>query len=58
MTRELAEHITILAAPIYAAFIAKASVPLIETEEWQQDARAAALRQARLLWDEALEAEP
>jgi hypothetical protein len=55
MNYELAEQVGRLAAPIYAALMQRASHVDLQSKSWQQDARAAALRQARLLWDETLD---
>ena len=54
MNVELAEEIARLAAPIFAALIVKASVEQIEDNRWQREARAAAIRQASLLWNQTL----
>jgi hypothetical protein len=59
MNRELAEHVSLLAAPIFAALIVSARVT--QTGEpndsaWQGAMRFVALNQARLLWEEALRA--
>jgi hypothetical protein len=56
MNSKLAEEIARLAAPIYAAFMQRASNNELQTRSWQEDARAAAIRQAQALWRETLEA--
>ena len=52
MNDELADHIALLAAPIYAALMQRASNIELQSQEWQQDARAAAIRQAMALWQD------
>lgn len=47
---ETAMQISLLAAPIFAALIYRGSVADLENPEWQKSARAAAIRQAKLLW--------
>jgi hypothetical protein len=56
MTPELAEHISLLAAPIYAAMLA----PWVARGEWipaamLDDLRKRAIAQAQALWLETLE---
>jgi hypothetical protein len=57
MNYDLAEQISLIAAPIYAALMQRASNIDLQTKSWQQEARAAAIRQAHALWLEALEEE-
>ena len=57
MDDELAEQIALMAAPIFAALIARASLEQVEDNHWQREARAFALRQAALLWNQALAAD-
>ena len=49
---DLAAHISLLAAPIFAALLRHGSVADLEDPEWQKKARAAAIRQAKLLWED------
>jgi hypothetical protein len=57
MGHDLATHISLLAAPIYAALIISARVTHTgepNDADWRRAMRAVALNQARLLWDDAL----
>ena len=54
----MATHISLLAAPIYAALIQHAKVAQLESHEWRTDARAASIRQAKRLWRQTLDADP
>ena len=54
---DLATHISLLAAPIFAALLARADPPdMIADAEWQEMAMKIALALARKLWDGALAA--
>ena len=52
MNDELATHISLLAAPIFAALLQRGSVIDLEGSEWQKTARAWAIRQAQQLWED------
>jgi hypothetical protein len=57
MNRELAEHVSVIAAPILAALIVRASRrQMIGDPEWQKQARAVAINLAHDLWLATLEA--
>lgn len=58
MEVEVAEHISRLAAPIFAALLSHGSVSDLENPEWQRKARAAAIRQACRLWEDTIDAPP
>jgi hypothetical protein len=61
MNRELAEHISLLAAPIYAAVLAPYSAYLASGGELPAEAldalRGSAITQAHALWLQTLETE-
>jgi hypothetical protein len=57
MTVAMAQEMVRLAAPIYAALLHHGRMVDLESKEWQREARAAALRQALALWQQALETE-
>jgi hypothetical protein len=52
VNRELAEHISALAAPIYAALIVRAVAPkeMVGDPVWQDQARSVAINLAHDLW--------
>ena len=52
MNHDLATHISLLAAPIFAALLRHGSVADLEDPKWQKEARAAAIRQAKRLWED------
>lgn len=55
MNSDLATHISILAAPIYSALIARAEPPVsIKDDEWHGIARIVAIGLARQLWEATL----
>jgi len=51
---ELATHISLLAAPVYAALISRAPPGKIGDDAWQEQARTIALALARELWHKAI----
>ena len=55
MHADLADLIALIAAPIYAALMQRASNIELQSKDWQRDARAAAIRQALALRLDALE---
>jgi hypothetical protein len=58
MNHELAEHISLMAAPIYAALLMRAEPREVITErEWLEAARKLAIRLARALWLQTLDTE-
>jgi hypothetical protein len=58
MNRELAEHISLMAAPIYAALLAPYMIAgRGVTEEGLEHLRATAITQALALWQQALKTE-
>lgn len=59
MNRELAEHISLLAAPIYAAMLQRHIVASTELPaETLSEMRKHAIIQAHALWRETLDAKP
>ena len=56
MPEDLATHISLLAAPIFAALLRHGSFADLEDPKWQEAARAASIRQAKRLWEDTLEA--
>jgi hypothetical protein len=63
MNRELAEHISLLAAPIYAALIATgipgaAGEQTARADDWHLMAQGIAIRRALELWRETLSGNP
>jgi hypothetical protein len=57
VNRELAEHVSLIAAPIFAALIARAAPPqMIGDPDWQKQAHAVAINLAHDLWLATLEA--
>ena len=55
MNFELADQISLIAAPIYAALMRGATVEDLESRAWQKAAHTAAIRQALALRKRALE---
>jgi hypothetical protein len=53
---ELAAHISLLAAPIFAALIATSPPERVNDEEWRAVARIGAISMARELWMATLKA--
>jgi hypothetical protein len=58
MNRELADHISLLAAPIYAALISSRGNPRAQTDDWHLMAQGIAIRRALELWRETLSGDP
>lgn len=50
VNEELATHISLLAAPIYSAMIARSPPAGTVSVEWHKRARAEAIERARELW--------
>jgi hypothetical protein len=58
MNRELAEHVSLIAAPIYAAMLARAEPrEVIGDREWQDTAMSIAIKLAHKLWIATLDTE-
>jgi hypothetical protein len=54
MNDELATHISLLAAPIFAALIATSPPETVNDEAWRAMARIGAISMARELWEATL----
>jgi hypothetical protein len=58
VNRELAEHVSLIAAPILAALIVRAPpTQMIGDPEWQKQARSVAINLAHDLWLATLDTE-
>lgn len=57
MNRELAEHISLLAAPIYAVLVVRKRPAKMAADQWRYEARERAIAQALALWSQTLDAE-